>query len=292
MKYNIIYKPEKITVKGLKQFNPVHIFECGQCFRWNKEDNGIYTGIAHKKVISVIKSEENTIFENVDKNDFDTIWFNYFDLRRDYQEIQDDLRKNDKVMCQAIDFGEGIRILNQELWETIVSFIISANNNIPRIKKSIEMICERYGDYIGTYNGKKRYGFPDPHIIKQLSEADLKACNVGYRASYIIGAASYFDNGRLTQKLNHVSAEESQKKLIALPGVGPKVAHCINVFSLEKREAFPVDVWIKRIMEHLYFNTPTSTKKIQEFADNKFGLWAGYAQQYLFYYGREMNIGK
>lgn len=197
------------------------------------------------------------------------------------------------MINEAINFGSGIRILNQELWETIVSFIVSSNNNIPRIKKSIELISERYGEYIGTYRGKKRYSFPEADKLMELSVEELKACNTGYRANYIIETARLFSDEIFTIDIfNKLNSEQSLKELTRFTGVGPKVAHCINVFALGKRDAFPVDVWIKRIVEFLYFKEETSPAKIQKFANEKFGVYAGFAQQYLFYYARELNLGK
>ncbi|QUH24863.1 DNA-3-methyladenine glycosylase family protein [Serpentinicella alkaliphila] len=288
----ITFSNNKAIIENIDHFDLKHTFECGQCFRWNEEEDGSYTGIAFGKILNVKKDNNVFVFSDTNKEDFENIWFNYFDLGRNYGEIKSCINR-DEMIEQAIEFGSGIRILNQELWETIVSFIISANNNIPRIKKSIEMICERYGEYIGTYKGQKRFSFPDANILKELREEDLKECNTGYRAGYIIESAKIFSNERTTLDLfKELNSEMSLKELTRFSGVGPKVAHCINVFALGKRDAFPVDVWIKRIVEHLYFKEITTPRKIQDFAYEKFGLNAGYAQQYLFYYARELNLGK
>jgi len=286
------YYKDKVVITGIEHFDLKHTFECGQCFRWNEEEEGSYTGIAFGKIINVQREGEKIIFNNTNKEDFENIWVNYFDLTRDYGEIKEKIC-NDAMIEKAIHFGSGIRILNQELWETIISFIISSNNNIPRIKKSIEMICEGYGEYIGTYMGKKRYAFPDANKMKDLTVEQLKGCNTGYRAPYIIDTAKLFCSELFTIDLfKELDSETSIKELTRFSGVGPKVAHCINVFALGKRDAFPVDVWIKRIVEHLYFKEQTTPQKIQAFANEKFGINAGYAQQYLFYYARELNLGK
>lgn len=292
MRPYVTYEKEKVIISQTEHFNIKHIFECGQCFRWNAEEDGSYTGIAHKKILNIKEEGNKIVFNNTNKEDFDKIWMGYFDLYRDYGQIKNDI-STDEMMEKAISFGSGIRILNQELWETIVSFIISSNNNIPRIKKSIEMICGRYGDFIGEYKGEKRYAFPAAEQLKDLDVEDLKACNTGYRAGYIIDTAMLFHNESFLLKyFDELNSQSSLKVLTKFSGVGPKVAHCINIFALGKRDAFPIDVWIKRIVEHLYFGKVVKPEIIQDFAQKKFGVNAGYAQQYLFYYARELNLGK
>ena len=293
MNLDIIYENDRVIIKNANDFEPEHIFECGQCFRWNREEDGSYTGIAYQNILNVKKVGNDVIFNNTNEKDFKEIWVDYFDLNTDYSHIKEEISRNDNIMKKAVDFGSGIRILKQEVLETIISFIISANNNIPRIKKSIELICERYGEYLGEFNHKKRYAFPEVKVIRNLTIEELKECNTGYRAPYIIKTAQMIgDEPIKLSELQKLNIADCEKALLQYHGVGPKVAHCILFFCIGQMEAFPVDVWVKRVMEHFYFEKDTPAKIIQKFATEKYGRYAGYAQQYLFYYARELNIGK
>ena len=293
MNYNIIEKNNKIIIKNMKDFHPKHIFECGQAFRWQVEEDGSYTAVHGGKVLNVKKEGEDVVFSNTNISDFYDIWYDYFDLSRDYGNIKDELSK-DPILKEAIKFGEGIRILNQDPFETTISFIISANNQIPRIKRSIELISQYYGKPIGSYNGKKYYTFPSSEVLAKAKEEELeKNCKVGYRAKYIINTSNMINNKEVElDELFKLPTEEAKEILMKLPGVGPKVSNCILLFSLNKNEAFPVDVWVKRVMEHFYFKEDTSNKKIATYAEDKFGNLGGFAQQYLFYYARELGIGR
>nr|WP_204402675.1 DNA glycosylase [Alkaliphilus hydrothermalis] len=290
---NLLEMDNKVILEGAVDFEPKHVFECGQCFRWDQARDGSYTGVAYNRILNVKKEDNKIVFDNTNLKDFQNIWTEYFDLSTNYTDIKSRLIKEDPVMMEATEFGGGIRILRQELWETIVSFIISANNNIPRIKKIVNLLSERYGDLIGTYEGKKYYSFPRPEVLAKLTKEEVMDCNTGYRAAYIIGTAQEFAERNL-QMEDFLNPKEGDyhKKLLELKGVGPKVANCIAFFSLGKLEAFPIDVWVKRLMEHFYFKIETPGGEIQRFAKEKFGQHAGYAQQYLFYYGRELGIGK
>ncbi len=293
MEYNIIEKNNQIIIKDIKDFHPKHIFECGQAFRWHVEEDGSYTAIHKGKIINVKKDGEDIIFSNTNMNDFEKVWYDYFDLGRDYGRIKEELSK-DPILKEAIKFGEGIRILNQDPFETTISFIISANNQIPRIKKSIELITENYGESIGFYRDREYFSFPSPEILAQADEKELEdKCRVGYRAKYIVNASNMINNKEVNlDNLPQLTSEEAKKELMKLPGVGPKVSNCILLFSLNKNEAFPVDVWVKRVMEELYFKEEASIKRISDYAEENFGSLGGFAQQYLFYYARELGIGR
>ncbi len=286
-------KDNKIIIKDLKDFEPKHTFECGQCFRWDLESDGSYTGVAYGKILNVCKEDNTVIFNNTNIEDFNNIWIRYFDFNNDYSKIKYHLSKDDKIMKDAVDFGYGIRILQQEAWETLVSFIISANNGIPRIKKSVESLSENFGKYLGHYKNKDYYSFPSPQVVSQLTDDQIKSCGVGYRSKYILSTAKKVINENISlNKLKELSSEECYNTMIKFSGVGPKVANCVLVFAMGKLESYPVDVWVKRVMEYFYFQEDTPNKKIEEFAKNKFGKYAGYGQQYLFYYARELGIGK
>lgn len=306
MKYNIIQEKDRIILKDMKDFDPKHIFECGQAFRWKREEDNSYTAVAFNKVINVKKDNGDIIFLNTNMEDFYNTWYNYFDLDRDYGEIKEHLSK-DPILKEATKYGDGIRILNQEPFETIISFIISANNQIPRIKKSIDLIASNYGKKI-LYNVDKNYenqswetektheyyGFPTAEDLSKVSVEELKEISrVGFRADRIIKTSKIIaENGIDIDSIYDLSRDEGKELLMTLPGVGPKVSDCILLFAFDKDEAFPVDVWVKRVMEHFYLKEDTNVKHIGQHGARIFGNLAGFAQQYLFYYAREEGIGK
>jgi N-glycosylase/DNA lyase len=196
-------------------------------------------------------------------------------------------------METAVNFGHGIRILKQDEWETLVSFITSANNRISMIKKAIEALSKNYGEYIGEYRGRKYYSFPTPESLNGLEVEDIQFKGIGFRGKYILNAAKFVTEKTVDiYKLRDLNTSEVREQLMLFPGVGPKVSDCIMLFSMDKDDAFPIDVWVKRVMEYFYLPEGTGLKKIQKFAQEKFGNLAGFAQQYLFYYARELKIKK
>ena len=288
---NIIQKDNKITIHDIRDFNITHIFECGQCFRWNREEDGSYTGVVKNKVINVLQQENTVEFNNINTDDFDIIK-NYFDFDTDYETIKNTLN-TDEIMAEAIKFGEGIRILNQEEWETMVSFMISANNRIPMIKKVIENLSISFGDYIGNYRGKEYFSFPTAERLSAAPVERILECKTGFRAPRIKAAATRF----LTEKdkiynIKNMSYDEGLAYLKTYKGIGDKVANCILLFSMKHFDTFPVDVWVRRVMQTLYVSKETKDEDIRKFAENKFGKYSGFAQQYLFFYARENGIGK
>ncbi|NLJ99063.1 MAG: 8-oxoguanine DNA glycosylase [Tissierellia bacterium] len=293
MDYNIIEKDKKIIIENMKDFEPEHIFECGQAFRWYKQEDKSYIAIYKGKVINVKKDGEDIIFYNTNIKDFQNIWHDYFDLGRDYSKIKKELSK-DPILKEAIKFGEGIRILNQEPFETIISFIISANNQIPRIRKSIELISQNYGELIGTYNNEEYYSFPKANVLARVDEKELEEISrVGYRTKYIVNTSKMINSGEIDlSQVFELSTKEAKEILMKLPGVGPKVSDCVLLFAFNKDDAFPVDVWIGRVMKHFYLEENTKLKDISIYANDKFKDLAGFAQQYLFYYAREQGIGR
>lgn len=294
MEYNVIEEDKKIILKGIKSFDPEHIFECGQAFRWYKNEDGSYTTIAYNRVINVLKTGDDIHIDNTNMDDFKNIWYHYFDLSTDYEEIKKILSKDDNILKDATEFGKGIRILNQEPFETIISFIISANNQIPRIRKSIEIIAKEYGDFIENYNGTDYFSFPTAEKLAKVDVLDLREkARVGFRDKRIIDTSNMIANNEIDiEEIFSLSRNEGKEKLMELPGVGPKVSDCILLFAYDKSDAFPVDVWVKRVMEYFYLKEETSLKNISKQGDLLFKDLAGYAQQYLFYYARELDIGK
>ena len=271
-------------------FEPKDVFECGQCFRWNREENGSYTGVFHKYVLNVEKKDGKIIFKG-NCNSIEEIK-NYFDLNRDYKSIIDKLEIVDDNLKNSISYGKGIRILNQDLWETIISFIISANNNIPRIKGIIERISKAYGEKI-EFESKEYYAFPTPKQLSKASVEDFRKLGLGFRDERVFETTRKIASGEFDlNKLYKISTNEAREKLLELAGVGPKVADCILLFSdLKRFDVFPIDVWVRRVMNELYIHNPdenkVSKKEIQKLADEKFGALQGIAQQYLFYWKRE-----
>jgi len=239
------------------------------------------------------KVGDEIILKGVDEKSFEEIFYDYFDLSRDYKIVMEELSK-DEVMKRATEYGKGIRILNQDKFETIISFIISANNQIPRIQKAIEKISEMYGDYLGEDENRKYYSFPSPAQLALAKPEDLREfARVGFRDKRIVEASKLIASGQVDiNKIQDMDLEDARKELQILPGVGPKVADCILLFAFDRKESFPVDVWIKRVMEELYLKEVTPKSKIAMRGREVFGKNAGFANQYLFYYGRENKLGK
>ena len=272
------------------------IFECGQCFRWNIEENGSYTGVIKNCVLNVEKQGEKIVFTgnylNGNQEEFEKLIVEYFDLERDYSEIKQELSKVDNNIKESIKTGNGIRLLNQDLWETIISFIISANNNIPRIKGIIERLSKNYGERI-VWNNKDYYTFPSSKELSKASVEDLRKLGLGFRDQRVFETTKLINTNQFDlKKLYQLNTEEARELLLTLPGVGPKVADCILLFSdLKRMDVFPIDVWVRRVMNELYIHNidenKVNKKEIQKIANEKFGNLQGIAQQYLFYWKRE-----
>jgi N-glycosylase/DNA lyase len=284
-------KENMLIIEDIKDFNITHIFDCGQCFRWNKEQDGSYTGVVSGKVINVSQQGSNVVFDNLTIDDYHIVK-DYFDLDTDYEKIKEKINTDD-IMKKAIDFGSGIRILNQDEWEIMISFMISANNRIPMIKKVIENLSCNFGNFIGSYRERDYYSFPTPRQLAEAPVEKIFECKAGFRAPRIKEAAERF----LVEKdtiydLKNKSYQEGLDYLKTYCGIGDKVANCILLFSMKQFDTFPVDVWVRRVMQTLYVDKDTSDKEIRKFAEEKFGDFSGYAQQYLFYYARELSVGK
>ncbi len=295
---NISYDNEnkKIIIKDIKNFNVGKTLECGQAFNFEKLDENYYKLTAFKRVLFVKQYEYKDEYKYENKvemyptteEDFNNVWVEYFDLKTDYDEIYNKFIK-DEVLKPLVEYGEGIRILKQEKWECLISFIISQNNRIPQIKKCINYFAENYGDKIE--NG---YAFPTPEQLASKSIEELKESKVGFRAKYINDCTMKVVNKELMiEEIANLPREEVAKELLKIKGVGIKVANCVLLFAYAKADAFPVDVWIKRAMEVLYFNgEEQKLEDIQTFAEEKFGEYSGIVQQYIFYYARENELGK
>lgn len=267
----------RIVFRDISDLDLTHIFECGQCFRWVPDGKGSYSGAAGSFAARTSVEGSDLVIEASGGDE--EFWRHYFDLDTDYGLIKRRLAESEPKIKPATEYGYGIRILNQDPFEMIISFIISQNNNIPRIRKNVESLCDRYGVPI---EGSVRHAFPSPEALAEADEADLAAMKLGYRGPYIIAAA---------KKYLGCGCPRCREELLDYYGIGPKVANCIMLFGLRDTAAFPVDTWVKQIMNDMYGFGMNDAKGMQRFAREKFGDLAGYAQQYLFYYYRDRTRG-
>ncbi len=270
--YEATVNGNDIILKNAEYFSIEQTLTCGQAFRWNKIDDGAYEGIAFGKYLKLRQISDNIIFYNTTLQDFNNIWRNYFDLDRNYGAIISKIENS--TVKKAATVANGIRILNQEPFETLCSFIFSQNNNIPRIKGIVERFCLNFGEKIN--NG---YAFPNSSAVAALTVDDLAVLRSGFRAKYILDAANKVNSGEIDLAcLTNLPIDAARQKLLTIYGVGNKVADCVLLYGLGHTEAFPKDVWIKRIMAE--YNLNGMREEHDEFA--------GIYQQYLFYYIRNL----
>ena len=238
--------------------------------------------MAFEKAVVLREEENKIIIENLSKEEFLDKWISFFDLERDYKKIKETL-VSDEAVRKAIEYGKGIRILKQDFFECVISFIISQQNNIPKIKKAVEGFSALFGDK-KEYNQREYYTFPRPEKLRNIKKEDLAPLKIGYRDEYVIDAITKILSGEIScEELSQLSYEEAKRKLLTVKGIGNKVADCILLFSLLKFEAFPVDTWIKKAMQSLY---GLKEKEIYDYSRINFGKYSGFAQQYIFYYIR------
>ncbi len=284
-----------VKIEGVENFDVNKIFDCGQCFRFDKvaqsKHECEFSGIAFGKFVSFAQDGQALYIYNTNEEEYETIWRHFLSLDVDYNHIEDDIlsRSDNPSLRKAVEFGRGIRILSQDPWEAVCSFIISQNNNIPRIKKIIEALSEKCGTRVYLPNGYESHlsglsslcSFPTPEAILELGVDGLLALKTGFRAKYIYDAAEKAVSGELDYGfIQSLSTADAIKSLCNVKGIGPKVASCALLFGFEKYDAFPIDVWIKKVIAK-YF-----TDNINSFDPNSLGEYAGIAQQYLFYYER------
>lgn len=289
----ISYENGNVMLFGVRDFDVGQTLECGQCFHFKKLDEKEYAVSAFHKLLRIRQVNDNVILFNTTPDEYEKIWCGYFDFDRDYSAVKAQLMQADDTLKEAVETMNGVHILQQEFFETLISFIISQNKQIPHIKKIVEMISSQYGDYLGEINGEHFYAFPTKEQLMNVTQEQLRECKTGFRAPYIEDAVKKVVQGDIDEKkLRAADTAECEKMLMQIKGVGSKVANCCMLFGLCKREAFPIDVWIKRIMEYLYFNgEDTAKEEIAKFAKKRFGNLGGYAQQYLFYYGKTVRMG-
>lgn len=254
-------------------------FECGQCFRWNADSAGVYRGVARGFPARVWNEGENVYISSDGPED---MWREYFDLERDYLSISRGFQGGE-YLERCIEAGLGIRILRQEPWEALCSFIISQCNNITRIKGIVERLCEGFGEAV-EFEGERFFTFPGPEKLAGLMPEALASLRSGYRAAYIINAANSIVSGELRlAELIDCDYKTAHKRLMEIHGVGTKVANCVVLFGLYHMEGFPIDVWIKRALKEHF---------PEGFDPGTLGKYAGLAQQYIFYYSRNLGDGE
>lgn len=262
---NLLIIPEDI-------FSLPQTLDCGQAFRWEKTEDNKWHGVVKGTSLTVYETADGIVFENTDEEKFNTIWKDYFDFDTDYEKIRESF-SGDLYLSRAMDFCGGIRLLKQEPWEALCSFIISQNNNIPRIKGIISRLCEAFGDNLG--NGD--FSFPNAERLAKMTPEELAPLRAGFRAKYIVDAARKVASGEvLLYELKKLPLEEGLNSLMKITGVGPKVASCALLYGCGKKDAFPIDVWVKKILKELY----------PDGFPFEHSPYKGVAQQYLFHYRR------
>lgn len=260
-----------VKVSGVKDLDLAQTLDCGQSFRWVETDSGFY-GIAYDREVVMRLEGENLYIDNCDENEFKNIWKDYLDLDLDYGKIREELSKIHPILKEAGEYASGIRILQQEPWEALCTFIISQNNNIKRIKGIVARLCESFGEKVGS-----GYSFPSAEKLAGLEPDDLAPLRAGFRNKYIIDAARKVADGEVNLEIcRTLPYDEARAELMKIKGVGVKVADCALLFGLHRIEAFPVDVWMKRALEKLF----------PDMTPSDFGECAGIAQQYIFHYSR------
>ncbi|MDD3222003.1 MAG: DNA-3-methyladenine glycosylase 2 family protein [Clostridia bacterium] len=264
-----------MVIKEIEHFNIEQICDSGQCFRMERKDSGLVSVIAGERYLEVRQDGKTCSFKCTEE-DFESFWKVYFDLEEDYGTFIEKISPKDSYLMRAAEIGSGIRILHQDLWEMIVSFLISQQNNIVRIRRCIKNICEKYGEEQQDEQGNIFYSFPKPEAFVGLEEDDLKVCNLGYRSKYVVRTANAIVSGEVSlDAVKTMSYRKAREELLKLFGVGEKVADCICLFALHHLEAFPVDTHIQQALKKHYKRgfPKTRYKGIQ-----------GVMQQYIFYY--------
>lgn len=262
-----------ILVHNVSSLELAQTLDCGQAFRWTENEDKSFSGVAYGKFLTVALQGEDLCILGTDEADFLKIWKNYFDLDLDYSAIREEIRQIHPVLNEAAEFAPGIRILQQEPWEALCTFIISQNNNIKRIKGIVERLCESFGENIDGCH----YSFPSAERLAALRPDDLAPLRAGFRNRYIIDAAQKVTAHEVElEACRTLPYAEARRELCKITGVGTKVADCALLFGLHRIEAFPLDVWMKKAMSKLF----------PDMKPEDFGRYAGIAQQYIFHYSR------
>ena len=262
-----------VIVEGVYDLDLAQTLDCGQSFRWEELLDKSFRGVAFGKCVTVSLEGNRLSIKGANAEDFENIWKDYFDLSLDYGKIRDEISKIHPVLAEATKYAPGIRILRQESFEALCTFIISQNNNIKRIKGIVQRLCENFGEEIE----ENTFAFPTAEKLAKLTSDDLAPLRAGFRNRYIIDASKKVASGEISlKKCISCDYDEARAELMKITGVGVKVADCTLLFGMHRIEAFPVDVWMKRALEKLFGGMTASD----------FGEYAGIAQQYIFHYSR------
>lgn len=276
-----------IKISNIRNFNLDATVTCGQIFRYEKEPDDSYTIILLDRVINVKYEDNDLIIKSNNEENLEQVVLKYFDLERDYEKINKILLEKDESIKEIVNSCTGLKMINSYPFETIISYIISANNSVPSIKKSVDKISELYGEKI-TFEGRKYYLFPTPEQLKNVRAQDFRKCSVGFRDKYIETIIKVInDDITYLNKFNTIDTIESFKILQKEKGIGQKVASCILLFAYQKFDVFPVDTWVKKIMKEKY--NLEGEKNIREQAKKIYGDYSGIAIQYMFHYGRNLK---
>lgn len=259
---------------------------CGQCFRFFEEEDNSYTMILSDRVINVKQKNNNLFIESNNDDKLEEVVRYYFDLDRDYDEINKKIIKLDNTIKKCVENSKGLKILNQEPFEMLISYIISQNNKVSRISNSINYISEKFGSKV-LFKDKEYFLFPKYKQLKNIDLNILKESKVGFRDKYILNALKRIEDGKLNiNEINNMNTKEALEYLEKVKGIGPKVASCILLFGYSRLDVFPIDTWVKKAIEYLYDDIPANQNKITEFAHEKYGDYCGLALQYMFHYMR------
>lgn len=268
----INYQPDYIEVTGTGPISLPDTLDCGQCFRWREDKSGSWRGIAYGRECSVRENGDGIVFEGVRREDFDEVWRGYFDLDRDYTALREAFSENE-LLKRACEFAPGIRLLKQEPWEAFITFIISQNNNISRIRGLVEKVCAAYGNPVGG-----GFAFPSAERLAEVSPEEFAALGCGYRAEYLSCAAKEVRDGQLDlDSLRIMPLDDARMRLLDVKGIGPKVADCVLLFGLGRLDRCPADVWMKRVLAAMGGSLPPCVADC-----------GGIAQQFLFHYVRNV----
>lgn len=279
---------DTLTIRGIDRLSLGRSVACGQAFRWREDGDG-FTAPALGRMIHA-RQEGGALLLSPCKTEDAPLWLRYFDLGRDYAAIEERL-SGDLCLCECVPCASGIRVLQQEPFETLVTFILSANNNIKRISGIVERLSARAGEPV-LFRGRAYHLFPVPEAVASLSVEDLVELGAGYRAPFVKASAARVAGGYDLERLRALPLDEARKELLTFPGVGPKVADCVLLFSLGHANAFPVDVWIERALRAIYFGGDAPRRRELEKTIRALGSESGIVQQYLFHYARLTGFGR
>ncbi len=265
----------------------------GQCFRWKKDVDGNFIGVIDNNVIKIWQKKNYIYFYGLDNNDLDKKIYDYFDLQTNYKEIIETVqnKKKNRLLDEIITYSKGTRILNQSIFEILISYIFSTSNNIPRIEGSIEKLSMLYGNKL-VFEGKEYYTFPTLNQLKNVAKQDYREkIKIGYRDEYVYDTVQRLVSNEFDlYVISKLDSNIARNELIKLNGVGPKVANCVLLFSMRKKDVFPIDTWIQKVMEVYSNNNKISKKEIENIVQKDFGKYSGIFNHYMFYWGRENKI--